>query len=284
MTLENMNDVLIPTSHQRRLPPHGLQPSQLKFPTLPEGAAVVQEMFSSIQGEGLYAGARQIFIRLAHCHLNCAYCDTPMTTPDGNALLEAVPGSDDWLSVPGLQYASDTELYVAGLLNHGSHHSISFTGGEPLLYASYLKQTMPLMKQLGLKTFLETSGTQPHLLAMVLEDTDIISMDLKLPSTTKAVAKWEQHAAFYETARLKQGVECYVKCVVNHDTTQAELANVLEVVKDRSTYIYLQPETDLLSGKLNITPRHLLELHTYLARYFSHTRVLPQTHKFLQVA
>ncbi|MBN1405468.1 MAG: 7-carboxy-7-deazaguanine synthase QueE, partial [Candidatus Omnitrophica bacterium] len=38
--------------------------------------ANVLEIFSSIQGEGIYVGERQIFIRFAGCNLNCVYCDT----------------------------------------------------------------------------------------------------------------------------------------------------------------------------------------------------------------
>jgi 7-carboxy-7-deazaguanine synthase len=277
-------ETTLPALRPKRLAPHGLVPSQIKFPSLIEGTAVVQEVFSSIQGEGIYAGVRQIFVRLAHCHLNCSYCDTPMTTPDGHALLEATPGSDDWLSIPGVQYPRDTEMYVVGLLNHAPHHSVSFTGGEPLLYAPYLKEVFPLIKRLGVKTFLETSGTQPHLLASILEFCDIVSMDIKLPSTTKSVGLWQQHAAFYETLRLRPETECYIKCVVNHETTTNELANVLDVVSDKNTPIYLQPETDLRTGMLNITSQHVLLLQAYLAQQFVQVRVLPQTHKFLKMA
>ncbi|MEM4195978.1 MAG: 7-carboxy-7-deazaguanine synthase QueE, partial [Methanothermobacter sp.] len=39
--------------------------------------APIMEVFSSIQGEGLLLGKRQIFIRFAGCNLNCSYCDTP---------------------------------------------------------------------------------------------------------------------------------------------------------------------------------------------------------------
>ena len=38
--------------------------------------AFIKEIFYSIQGEGLYAGTAQHFIRFCDCNLNCSYCDT----------------------------------------------------------------------------------------------------------------------------------------------------------------------------------------------------------------
>ena len=38
--------------------------------------AYIKEIFESLQGEALYIGQKQIFIRFSRCNLSCAYCDT----------------------------------------------------------------------------------------------------------------------------------------------------------------------------------------------------------------
>ena len=52
------------------------------------GAARVVEVFSSIQGEGVCLGHRQIFVRLGGCNLHCDYCDEPDTIP--------IPSGEVW--------------------------------------------------------------------------------------------------------------------------------------------------------------------------------------------
>lgn len=43
----------------------------------------INEIFNSLQGEGLHSGQPQTFIRVAGCNLACAWCDQPDTIHEG---------------------------------------------------------------------------------------------------------------------------------------------------------------------------------------------------------
>ncbi len=241
--------------------------------------APMQEIFSSIQGEGVYIGKRQLFLRFAHCHLKCAYCDTPMTSSTGQCHVELEPGTGEMSYYPNpMTPAALTDL-CREMLAKAPHHSISFTGGEPLLYHSFLAEALPDIQPLC-PIYLETSGTQREFLDAIFPWVDIIAMDIKLPSATKEAPQFDNHARFYERAREK---DCFIKLVFNEHTTAAELAAVRDIVTDRDTPIILQPETSLIDKRVSIPPRRIYEIEQALVAHFSDVRVIPQTHKMLNV-
>ncbi|MBI3008449.1 MAG: 7-carboxy-7-deazaguanine synthase QueE, partial [Candidatus Omnitrophica bacterium] len=107
----------------------------------------ISEIFSSIQGEGLYLGKRQIFVRFYGCNMRCAYCDT-------------MPSRYEELSV------GDVLNRINSCLK--DRVTVSFTGGEPVVHVVYLKLLLKELKTLGLKTYLETNGTLPGALNKVI--------------------------------------------------------------------------------------------------------------------
>src|SRR6185436_20021313 len=50
-------------------------------PTVTQTAKIM-EVFRSIQGEGPYAGAAQVFVRFFECNMHCVWCDTPASIGD----------------------------------------------------------------------------------------------------------------------------------------------------------------------------------------------------------
>jgi 7-carboxy-7-deazaguanine synthase len=252
----------------------------------------VQEIFSSIQGEGPYVGVRQLFVRFAHCHLKCAYCDTPMVSDSGQAAWYPSPQAltPQWIENPLTPEA--LMVCLAPMLAASPHHSVSFTGGEPLLYHRLLKALMPQVRPLA-KTYLETSGTQPDFLSQVIDATDIVAMDIKLPSSTGFDLPLADHQAFYALCHDHPRVETFIKLVVNEKTTLAELDAVRAIVTDANTPIVIQPETWLVAPPqtkqphakptLKISPAKLIQLQDTLLQWFPDVRVVPQTHKMLAV-
>lgn len=229
----------------------------------------VNEIFSSIQGEGLYVGERQIFVRFAGCNLNCAYCDSPqaldlknsrqMTTPEVTAAAEA-------LEKP-----------------KGLHHSVSLTGGEPLLQVEFLAGLIPELKSsLGLPIYLESNGILAGHLEEIIELVDIIAMDIKLPSASGLAEYWKEHQCFLEVAFLK---ELFVKIVVTKETTAKEIDTAAALIAGISEKIplVLQPVTPAGTIKHRPSGEQLLAWQSVAKRKLKEVRVIPQVHRVLQL-
>lgn len=282
---------LAPSGSHEKLPPHGLEASRVAIPKPRLEAAPVQEVFSSIQGEGSLVGRRQLFVRFAHCHLHCAYCDTPMTTPNGQPLWEPQPASGEWerpASADASGCLSPTALLglLDSLRQAAPVHSVSFTGGEPLLQTPFLTQALPLLQTHGFATYLETSGTQPQLLAPLLPFLDYVSMDVKLPSTTLQAPRWQEHQAFYALARQQVGDDrVWLKCVVSEQTPAEELLHLLPILAGGRSTVFLQPQSPISNAQpaALISNRHLLDLEATLHRSGVSVAVVPQMHKFLNL-
>jgi organic radical activating enzyme len=213
----------------------------------------VAEVFQSIQGEGIYLGERQLFVRLFGCNLNCKFCDTKL-----NHFVEYEP--QDLLE--------ELKLYP------GIYHSVSFTGGEPLLQKDFLKKILALTHQAGLKNYLETNGTLPEALGEVIDYLDIVAMDLKLPSSTELDDYWHAHSEFLRIASAK---ETFLKAVICKSTREEDLRTALGLIKEinSNVILVLQPNNyeihDSLTDKLerfknicrenNITSRIIPQMH-----------------------
>lgn len=245
---------------------------------LPQRASVnLVEVFSSIQGEGTYVGCRQVFVRLVGCNLRCDYCDTgQITTFPHQALLEVTPGKGDFRKVDNPLSIDMLSAHINNLLQ-SPHHSVSITGGEPLLQTAALLSLLPAING---KLFLETNGVLVDELKTVIGLLDIVSMDMKLPS---AVGKeyWNQHKAFLQTASMR---EVIVKVVVTAATDMAEFMQAVEIIAAVNSGIPLiiQPVT-LADGGLGVMSEKLSLLQTNALASLRDVRVIPQVHKYLQV-
>jgi 7-carboxy-7-deazaguanine synthase len=243
--------------------------------------AQLSEIFSSFQGEGLYVGERQIFLRFAGCNLTCQYCDSPQAlAPVPAYKLEASPGSRKFEQRPNPAAGEKIiELVTAFDRPAGLHHSLSLTGGEPLLQVDFMKEFIPELKKTSrLPVYLETNGTLPDHLDEIIEQIDIVAMDMKLPSATGFSPCWKEHRKFLETAYLK---EVFVKVVVARGAGLKEIEEAAALIKevDEKIPLVLQPVSPHGPVKHRPTAEELLAFHAVAKRKLKDVRVIPQMHR-----
>jgi organic radical activating enzyme len=165
----------------------------------------------------------------------------------------------------------------------GIHHSVSLTGGEPLMYPDFIKALLPILRKKGTKSYLETNGTLPDELFGVIDLVDIVAMDFKLPSSTGERSFWDEHFEFLKIA-LKKNV--FVKVVVTPDTTIEDFEKTVELINKagKSVPLIIQPVTPSGSGKKEVSKEMLLRfLEIGLEHKLDHIRVIPQVHKMLKM-
>jgi 7-carboxy-7-deazaguanine synthase (Cx14CxxC type) len=116
----------------------------------------VKEAFLTLQGEGMQAGSRAVFLRFAGCNLwsgreadrataQCNFCDTDFVGTDG-------PG--------GGKFASADELaaHVEGVWgNDKERRLVVITGGEPMLQLDHA--LIDALHARGFRVAVESNGT-----------------------------------------------------------------------------------------------------------------------------
>jgi len=99
----------------------------------------IAEVFQGVQGEGLYLGETQVFVRFFGCNLQCGFCDTRL---------------DRFAEYGARELLDEIRLYKDAV------HSVAFTGGEPLLQKDFLKEILQLTKGQGYKNYLDRQSSR----------------------------------------------------------------------------------------------------------------------------
>lgn len=117
----------------------------------------VNEIFETIQGEGVFTGVPSVFLRLQGCPVGCAWCDTKHTWEvnlDQETSLESIRDkrteSDSWCQVP-------TGTIVEECQQRYTAKHLVITGGEPCIYD--LGEITARFEKSGFTCQIETSGT-----------------------------------------------------------------------------------------------------------------------------
>lgn len=155
----------------------------------------VNEIFYTLQGEGLHQGEPTIFVRLAGCNLECQYCDT---------------------SHKKVRLRVDAEDAVA-IMEKFPAKLVCVTGGEPLLQTD-TPEFCDKLAEKGYIVSIETNGSIA--IDNVLKHE--VVMDIKCPSSGMAFKMlYENLAKLKETDQLKFVVwglsDCeYAECILDY--------------------------------------------------------------------
>lgn len=228
--------------------------------------AQISEIFQSIQGEGKYAGVRQVFLRFFGCHMHCSWCDTPESIGDTTRNYKEMTLKEVFAQVKSL---------------YKDCHSVSLTGGEPLLQADFIAEFLPHLKKAQMPAYLETSGVLHKALGRVIKGVDVVSMDIKMPSSTGERAFWKEHEQFLDVI-LCHKKDFFIKAVVSTKTDKADILKTAKILsrKKKDALFILQPNTFDL-GKDVV--QKCDDFQRMCFKILPNTRVMPQMHKFMKI-
>ncbi|MCB9883264.1 MAG: 7-carboxy-7-deazaguanine synthase QueE [Planctomycetes bacterium] len=242
--------------------------------------APLHEVFASIQGEGAFAGEPQVFVRFAVCPVRCLYCDTEDALVRVPAYRvhteECVQVHANPATVAGVRAAVEAVERPSGL-----PRTISLTGGEPLVHATFLGALIPTLRERR-RVHLETAGLHPRALGALLDQLDHVSIDWKLPSTLEGPAHEDDHEA---CLKLISGssVDAAVKLVIPANPPRAELERAFDVVARHTpgSLVFLQPVTPCRQMTTSPTAEELDPCVDLALGYGLRVRLLPQIHKLV---
>lgn len=101
----------------------------------------VNNVFWTVQGEGLNRGSRALFVRMPRCNLKCSWCDT-----DFAGFREMPPAELD---------------FIVDEVHSRAYRLAVVTGGEPMLHRDVPRIVDRLVSKHGFRIAFETNGTAP---------------------------------------------------------------------------------------------------------------------------
>ena len=122
------------------------------------------ESMAAVDGEGLRCA-----VFLAGCPLRCVFCHNP----------------DTWCGGGGREYGAEEMVRKIARYKpyFGDRGGVTFSGGEPLLQAAWIREMIPLLRKEGIGYVLDTSGSVPlsETVKEVLAGAQEVLLDLKFP-------------------------------------------------------------------------------------------------------
>ena len=207
---------------------------------------LVNEIFLSLQGEGIDIGLPTIFIRLTGCNLNCTWCDTDYAKTDG--------------------YVFTSSEIMSEL--HRNYHfckRVCITGGEPLDQIDGVHDLLERLIAEQYDIVIETNGSislEP--LSDLLKKKNLkLALDVKTPSSGEQESFLKDNLKFISTIDMlkfviadEKDLEFAVDFIENNEVN----CNIIFTKVDGTDLKWLAEA--VLENKLDV-------------------RILPQLHKII---
>jgi 7-carboxy-7-deazaguanine synthase len=189
----------------------------------------ISEVFFSVQGEGLLAGAPSVFVRTSGCNLRCTWCDTPYTSwkPEG---------TDENMGT-----------ILANIRRTWADYAV-ITGGEPMIAPGIVELTQKI-KLLDMHITIETAGT-----VFAPVTCDLMSISPKMSNSTPTEREDGKFAEMHDRQRIQMDVlrklmEAYryqLKFVVQQPDDMPEIKALVDDLNADRRRVVLMPEgTDM---------------------------------------
>jgi len=231
--------------------------------------APVSEIFCSVQGEGPYVGVRQAFVRFLGCNLNCSYCDTLPDNVD-YCRFEKEPGSGVFETV---QNPLTVKLVEGMVQSFKNVHSVSLTGGEPLLHADFINRM-----HTSAPMYLESNMTLPQMAKKIKDKVSYVAGDVKLIDEYEG-EDFESHLdrtiECFRILKTTKTRDCFCKIVITGDTDADDVTGVVGAISNYISSLVLQPVTQ---KEKSVPVKFLLDMQEQLLDDID-TRIIPQTHR-----
>lgn len=184
-----------------------------------EGIIHSFESLAAVDGAGLRCA-----VFLSGCPLRCAYCHNP----------------DTW---SGAGQTTDAETIVKKITRYKPYFKdnggVTFSGGEPLLQAEFLRECVPLLDAQGINYAIDTSGAVElsDSVRFVIENSQMVILDLKfwdddsyIKYTGKDMAKTVELLNFLECIKKRTWIRTVVVPRIND--SEEVLDRYIKLIKD----------------------------------------------------
>jgi 7-carboxy-7-deazaguanine synthase len=215
----------------------------------------VNELFLSVQGEGVHVGERTVFLRLYGCPLRCVWCDQP------EALATSGVGRFETMSPDAVR---DRITHYAAV------RRLCLTGGEPLIApAESLAWLLAELRAAGWWISVETSGVRVVEPLMELIDFWTISPKGESAQTFEGDLVEAQLPTLRRLMDLPEARR-QLKFVIQSEGDVKDAVRILDALEYRGAVV-LQPEHGSGDGRSAFA--------WWPWERYPDARIIPQTHK-----